>query len=81
MTYDEFKNKITLGYCNSETHIGVTIFYSNKENPETNFDEYIELKLPRKVPIHKFLNIEFKQIYETCEPIFKKLFEKMQQNK
>jgi hypothetical protein len=75
MTYDEFKKHITLGFCNAETHIGVTIFFTDYEQPENNFDKYVEVQLPKPVPINLELNIDFEQLYQVCDPLIKQMYQ------
>lgn len=81
MTFDEFKNKIYLGWCNSGTHVNVTLFYVNRENPNENKERQIQLGLNPPVNRYLTLNIDIKKLFENCIPAIKVWYDELNLNK
>ena len=81
MIFDEFKNKIYLGWFNCGTHVNVTLFYVNRENPNENKERQIQLGLNPPVNRYLTLNIDIKTLFENCIPAIKVWYDELNLNK
>lgn len=77
MTFDEFKDKIYLGWMNQGTYIEITLYYVDRFNPTENKQKNIQIGL--NPPVNKYLplNIDIKILYQQCIPAMKYWYEEL----
>lgn len=81
MTFEEFKNKIYLGWMNQGTYIAVTLYYVNRNNPNENKEYQIKLGLNHPVNRYLELDINIDELFQNCMPAIQKWYNELQLDK